>query len=114
MLSMAEAEYVATTHTAKEGIWLQQVINELFQLSLELTTLYCDNQSALRLTMGDNYHAQMKHIDIWFHFIHETIKDGTSNFIYCPMDEMMADILTKALRPMKLDFHAVGLGLGHA
>jgi hypothetical protein len=54
----------------------------------------------------------MKHINIWFHFIHETIKDGTFNLIYCPMDEMTADILTKTLRLMKLDFHAVGLGLG--
>jgi hypothetical protein len=108
MLSTAEAEYVAMTHAAKEGIWLQWIINELFQLLLsEPTTLFCGNQSAIRLAMGDNYHAQMKHIDIWFHFICETIKDGTFNLIYCPTDEMMADILMKALRPMKLDFHAV-------
>jgi hypothetical protein len=64
--------------------------------------------------MGDNYHAQMKHINIRFHFICKTIKDGTFNLVYCPTNEMMADILTKALGPMKSDFHAVGLGLGHA
>jgi hypothetical protein len=114
-LSTAEAEYVAVTHAAKEGIWLRRIINELFWRPLgEPTTLFCDNQSAIRLAMGDNYHAQMKHIDIWFHFICETIKDGTFNLIYCPMDKMTADILTKALGPMKSDFHTVGLGLGRA
>jgi hypothetical protein len=114
MLSTAEAEYVAMTHAAKEGIWLQQIINELFQRPLsEPTTLFCDNQSAIRLAMGDNYHARTKHIDIWFHFIRKMIKDGTFNLIYCPTDEMTADILMKALRPTKSDFHMVGLGLGH-
>jgi hypothetical protein len=114
-LSTAEVEYVAATHAAKEGIWLQWIINKLFWHPLgEPTTLFCDNQSAIRLAMGDNYHARMKHIDIWFHFIRETIKDSTFNLIYCPTDEMTADILTKALRPMKSDFHVVGLGLGHA
>jgi Reverse transcriptase (RNA-dependent DNA polymerase) len=51
-LSTAEAEYVATTHAAKEGIW---IINELFQLPLsKSTTLFCNNQSAIRLAMGNN------------------------------------------------------------
>jgi hypothetical protein len=112
-LSTAEAEYVAATHTAKEGIWLRRIINELFRRPLgEPTTLFCDNQSAIRLAMGNNYHAWMKHIDIQFHFIRETIKDGIFNLIYCPTDKMTANILTKALGLMKLDFHAVGLGLG--
>jgi hypothetical protein len=114
-LSMVEAEYVAMTHAAKEGIWHWQIINKLFQLPLgEPTTLFCDNQLAIRLAMGDNYQAQTKHIDIRFHFIHETIKDGTFNLIYCPTDKMTANILMKALRLTKLDFHVVGLGLGHA
>jgi hypothetical protein len=58
MLSTVEAEYVATTHAAKEGIWLCQVIDELFWLPFgEPTTLFCDNQSAIKLEMGNNYHA---------------------------------------------------------
>lgn len=30
MLSMAESEYVAATYAAKEAIWLQQVVSEMF------------------------------------------------------------------------------------
>jgi hypothetical protein len=34
-LSTTEAKFVATTHTAKEAIWLQNLCNELFELSEE-------------------------------------------------------------------------------
>ena len=38
-----------------------------------------------------------KHIDIWFHYIHQTVEKGAINLIYCPTDDMTADILTKVL-----------------
>ena len=56
-LSTAEAEYVAATHAAKEGIWLRRLISELFHSPLKPTTIYCDNQAAIKLATGDNYHA---------------------------------------------------------
>ena len=46
-LSTAEAKYVATTHAAKEAIWLRRLIFELFPYLKSTTTLYCDNQAAL-------------------------------------------------------------------
>jgi hypothetical protein len=54
-LSTAEAEYVAATHVAKEAIWLRRLIHELFPSLARPTTLYCDNQSALKLIEDDNY-----------------------------------------------------------
>ena len=68
-LSTAEAEYVAATHAAKEGIWLRQLIGELFSPIDNPTPLYCDNQAALTLATTDNFHARTKHIDIRYHFI---------------------------------------------
>jgi hypothetical protein len=56
-LSTAEAEYVAVTHAAKEAIWLRRLIHELFPLLARPTTLYCDNQSVLKLIEDDNYQA---------------------------------------------------------
>ena len=63
-LSTAEAEYVAATHAAKEYIWLQQLIEPLFNTPSTPTTLYCDNQAMLQLTTDDNYHTHTKHINI--------------------------------------------------
>ena len=56
-LSTAEAEYVAATHATKEGIWLQRLIGELYDVVITPTTLYCDNQAALTLATTDNFHT---------------------------------------------------------
>jgi transposase InsO family protein len=110
-LSTAEAEYVAATHAAKEAIWLRRLIFELFSIPPSPTTLFCDNQAAIKLAIDDNYHARTKHIDIRFHFIRQTITDGALTLIYCPTDDMTADILTKSLPKWKVSTHVCTLGL---
>jgi hypothetical protein len=73
------------------------MIGEIFPRLIDQTTLFCNNQAALRLATADNYHACTKHIDTCYHFIHQTVEDGSITLIYCPTDDMTADILTKAL-----------------
>ena len=113
-LSTAEAEYVAATHAAKECIWLRRLIGEIFPCLVDQTTLFCDNQAALRLATADNYHVRTKHIDTRYHFIRQTVEDGSITLIYCPTDDMTADILTKALPRWKVTTHALGLRLRSA
>ena len=96
-LSTAEAEYVAAMHVAKECIWLHHLIRELSPSPLSTTTLYCNNQAALKLETDDNYHARTKHIDIHFHFICQVVASRAIDIHYCPMDNMTANILTKVL-----------------
>ena len=55
---------IATTHTAKECIWLRHLTKPLFDITPTPTTLFCDNQAAIHLTTDNNYHARTKHIDI--------------------------------------------------
>jgi hypothetical protein len=110
-LSTAEAEYIAAMYAMKECIWLCHLIGKLFPSLIRQTTLHCDNQVALKLTTDDNYHAQTKHIDICYHFIHQVITSTAIDIVYCPTDDMMADILTKALLQWKVKYHCLGLGL---
>ena len=63
-LSTTEAKYVASTHAAKEAIWLRNFIGEVFSPLAEPTTLHCDNQSAVAIATNGNFHARTKHIDI--------------------------------------------------
>jgi hypothetical protein len=111
MLSTAKAEYIAAMHAAKEAIWLHRLIGELFPNSLTPTTLFCDNQAALKLAINNNYHMQTKHINIQYCFICQVIKSGDIIIVYCPTDDMTADILTKALPSWKVTHHTMGLGL---
>jgi hypothetical protein len=110
-LSTTEAEYVAATHAAKEGIWLRRFISEVFRPLVHPTTLYCDNQSAIALSKDGQYHARTKHIDIRYHFIRYVVEDGTMKLIYCPTNDMTADTLTKPLPSIKAKHFAASLGL---
>jgi hypothetical protein len=82
---------------AKECIWLCCLLDELSPHIPTPTTLFCDNQAACKIATTDNFHTRTKHIDIRYHFICQTIEDGTLDIVYCPTDKMVADALTKAL-----------------
>jgi hypothetical protein len=113
-LSTAEAEYVAATHAAKECIWLRRLTGPMFGPPSKPTTLFCDNQAALRLAEDDNYHARTKHIDIRYHFVRQTITNKQITMVYCPSEDMTADILTKPLPKYKAAIHVQGLGICRA
>jgi hypothetical protein len=110
-LSTTESEYVAATHGMKEAIWLRSLLSEIFEPIEPPTTLFSDNQAAIALTRDHQYHARTKHIDVRYHFIRWVIEQGSLRLIYCPTDDMVADVLTKALPSVKVKHFAAGLGL---
>jgi hypothetical protein len=110
-LSTTEAEYVATTHAAKEALWLRSLIGEIFGKFTGPTTLYGDNQGAIALARDHQYHARTNHIDIRFHFIRWIVAEGKLKLVYCPTEDMIADTLTKALPSTKVKHFAYSLGL---
>ena len=110
-LSTAEAEYVTATHAAKEGLWLCRFLGEVFQPLLYPTTLHCDNQATITLSLNGRFHAHTKHIDMCYHFTHFTVDCGSLWLIYCPTAHMVADTLTKALPSLKAKHFTHLLGL---
>ena len=110
-LSTTESEYVAATYAAKEALWLRSLISQLFDITLDPTTLFSDNQSAIALTKDHQFHARMKHIDIRFHFIRWIVENGSLRLIYCPTNDMVVDAFTKALPSPKVKHFARELGL---
>jgi hypothetical protein len=110
-LSTTESEYIAATYAAKEALWLRSLISQLFGKTLPATTLFSDNQSAIALTKEHQYHARTKHINVRFHFIRWIVEEGKLRIIYCPTEDMVADVLTKALPSAKVKHFARELGL---
>jgi len=110
-LSTTESEYVSTTYAAKEAIWLHLLISQVFKSILPPTTLFSDNKSAIALAKDHQYHACTKHIDICYHFICWIIEEGKIQLIYCPTEDMIADVFTKALPLPKVKHFACELGL---
>ncbi len=58
--------------------------------------IQCDNQGAISLMKNPRQHARTKHIDVQHHFVQERIENGEVMFEYCSMEDMVADVLTKA------------------
>ena len=97
-LSTAEAEYIALSSAAQETVWIRRLITELGNEPEEPTTLMEDNQSAIAMTKNPQFHGRAKHIDICHHFIREKVNGGDIKLVYCPMSEIVADMLTKGLK----------------
>lgn len=110
-LSTTKAKYVAATHAAKEAVWLHQLISEMFSTLKKPTTLYSNNQSAIALAYGSQYHAHTKYINIQYHFIHYITNSGSIKLVYCPTNKQTTDVLTKALSSVKAKHFAVAMGL---
>ena len=100
--SSAEAEYMALAQTAKEVQYLRTFIEELTNKALSgPTTVYADNTASIKVATSSS--TRMKHIKIRFHYIKQCIEEGTIVLEHCATDQMIADILTKALGKDKTD-----------
>ena len=61
------------------------------------TPLWCDNQSAIKLSKDPVLYQCNKHIEIHMHFIRNLVHDRVIEVLYCPTNDQVADIFTKSL-----------------
>jgi L-alanine-DL-glutamate epimerase-like enolase superfamily enzyme len=94
-LSSCEAEYIAATTAACQGVWLARLLAEFKGEKIRAYTLKMDSQSAIQLSKNPVFHDRSKHIDIRYHYIREGVEHNRVKLEYSA--EELADILTKAL-----------------
>ena len=109
-MSSMEAEYMSIAEACKEAIYLRSLLYELTG-NLCTVRLCNDSQSAQKLVANYACNRKSKHIDIRYHFIKDVVKDKIVNLEYLPTTAMPADVLTKALIPMKHYKCIKGLGV---
>lgn len=104
-LSTTEAEYMAMTECIQEAMWLKYLNDELQPNANKSITIHCDNRGAVDLAKNNNFSNRTKHIDIKYRFISQAVRDGKVNLKQVSTQDMLADILTKAIaRPKLLNF----------
>ncbi|XP_057980101.1 uncharacterized mitochondrial protein AtMg00810-like [Malania oleifera] len=67
-LSTTEAEFIVATACACQAIWLKRILEELQFKQVEATTVFCDNNSAIKLSKNPVLHERSKHIDVKYIF----------------------------------------------
>ncbi len=75
------------------------------------TTLFGDNQAAIRLCQDSTFHARSKHIDVQFHFVRQAVSRNLVKVTYLSTHDMIADVFTKSLDRFKLSKFRHLLGL---
>ncbi|CAI7794742.1 unnamed protein product [Closterium sp. NIES-53] len=103
-LSSAEAEYIALCSATKEGLYLRKLLEEVKLAQLPSFSLFCDNQSAIRIANKNGFANRMKHIALRYFFVKDEIEKGRLELFYCPTSEMAADYLTKKLGKAKFEY----------
>lgn len=62
--SSTETEYRAMANTAAELTWLTYLLRDLRVSQTQPPILFCDNLSALYMTVNPVFHARSKHIEL--------------------------------------------------
>ena len=111
-LSTCEAEYIALAATIQEGLYLIQLLNEMDKgCQYGFAKIFEDNQGTIALSKNPVNRQRSKHIDIRYHFIRTELNNGRVVVVYCPTEDMIADIMTKPATKFKLNkFKAFILG----
>jgi hypothetical protein len=111
--STTEAEYIAASEAAKEGVWIKKFISELGVVPSisSPVDLYCDNSGAIAQAKEPRSHQKSKHILRRYHLIREIIDRGDVKICKVHTDLNIADPLTKPLPQPKHEAHTRAMGI---
>ncbi|MBW0585154.1 hypothetical protein O181_124869 [Austropuccinia psidii MF-1] len=89
------AEYVALSNSTQ---YLVQAINQLTQLASDFnTTIFCDNQAAVQVSLDNKSPKHLRYLDRAFFLVKDTIRKYGIKVTWVKTGDMLADALTKRL-----------------
>jgi len=95
--STTESELVSANSGAREVVSLRRILKDLGVPQVLPTTMHEDNQGCIALMHNDIKNKRTKHIDIKYFWVREQVELGEITMVYCPTEDMLADIMTKPL-----------------
>ncbi|XP_014660662.1 uncharacterized protein LOC106804323 [Setaria italica] len=110
-LSSCEAEYIAASTAACQGIWLGRLLGSFYGRAASVANIHIDNQSAIQLCKNPVFHGWSKHIDTCFHYIRECVEGGRVAIHKIHTDDQLADILTKPLGRVRFQHLRLKIGV---
>ena len=95
--STCEAEYIAASEAANEGVWMKKCISDLGVIPSASgpMKIFCDNAGAIALAKESRFHKRP------FNSIRDQVKEGDIEICKIHTDLNVADPLTKPLSRAK-------------
>jgi hypothetical protein len=111
--STTEAEYIAASEAAKEGVWIRKFLSELgvFSSVSSPLGLCCDNNGAIAQAKEPRNHQKNKHVLRKFNLIQEIVRRGDIKICKIHTDLNVANPLTKPLPQPKHEAHMKAMGI---
>ena len=98
LTSISEAEYVAMSQGAREGVWIQWFLNKLLSKNaVREIKMFSNNETSLTLTRDPKSQNQTKHINVMHLHMRGLVEDGKMAIDWIESSAMLADGLIKAL-----------------
>ena len=94
-----EAEYIAASEAANEGVWMKEFISDLgiIPSASGPMKIFCDNTGAIALLKESKFHKRTKHIKGRYNSICDLVKEVDIETFKIHKDLIVADPLTKLL-----------------
>lgn len=94
---------MAIASAARELMFCKNILQEigLEELCNGSMLLMSDNQGAIKLAENIGFSSRTKHIDVKHHYIRHLVKRWNIKLEHVGTNEMIADVFTKALGPLK-------------
>ena len=83
----------------------------LFDAEIDVTDIHCDNQSCIKMTENPVFHDKAKHIEVRYHYIWDMVHKGAINLNYVSTKEQVANVLTKPLSHVNIEYFRDKLGV---
>ncbi|KAE8657094.1 hypothetical protein F3Y22_tig00116997pilonHSYRG00993 [Hibiscus syriacus] len=83
-ISTMEAEYRSLADAVAEVTWIDALLNDIGVTQQEKPIIWCDNTSAISLSVNPIHHAQSKHVDLDVHFVREKVAGNQLYVSYVP------------------------------
>ena len=109
--STCEAEYIAASEAANEGVWMKEFISDLGVIPSASgpMKIFCDNTGAIALAKESRFHKRTKHIKRRFNSIRDQVQVGDIEI--CNIHLNVADPLSKPLSQAIHDQHQDSMGV---
>ncbi|KAJ9566218.1 LOW QUALITY PROTEIN: hypothetical protein OSB04_002184 [Centaurea solstitialis] len=109
-LSTAEAEYVAAASCCSQVLWMKTQLAD-YGYKFHRIPIYCDSQSAIKITANPVQHSKTKHIDLRYHLIKDHVEKGNVELHFVESSFQLADLFTKAFDEKRFNYLLNHLGI---